>query len=385
MSILNEILNVIDTIPSWGRNLAAGQPVFQGTFDPSQRATEEDVLRRIGIPSNFGTRFLAGMATDPLTWLGGAGLAAGAVRGAAKTGARQAARGLGADMAHLVRSQQGSVPDVTRGTVAYHGSPHRFEKFTTKAMGTGEGAQTFGWGLYFADEQDVAKSYRRSLTGGAKEKPGVLYKARLAPKDDEYLLWSEPFEKQSSKVQSALRDIEKQMIDEGKLDFAGKGSVWEGSIGSDIYEELSYMHGGPPNRTGLLAGESGAKGTSLLLRKHGIRGNKFPDQFSRGADVDIDVLQSNLDDALKRKGELPASRDMFSAAEFKEMENSLDKMIGNTRKALHEAQTKKRTYNYVIFDEADISIEQLMSMLAAGGISAEIARQMMREQEMGAT
>ena len=42
---------------------------------------------------------------------------------------------------------------------AYHGSPHRFERFDLSKMGTGEGAQMYGWGQYFADHADVAKSY----------------------------------------------------------------------------------------------------------------------------------------------------------------------------------------------------------------------------------
>jgi len=47
---------------------------------------------------------------------------------------------------------------------AYHGTPHRFEKFTTKAMGTGEGVQAYGWGLYFAGSRDVAEWYREKLS-----------------------------------------------------------------------------------------------------------------------------------------------------------------------------------------------------------------------------
>lgn len=43
---------------------------------------------------------------------------------------------------------------------AWHGSPHSFDKFTTDAIGTGEGAQVYGWGLYFAENQDVAKHYK---------------------------------------------------------------------------------------------------------------------------------------------------------------------------------------------------------------------------------
>lgn len=50
---------------------------------------------------------------------------------------------------------------------AYHGSPHLFEKFSLDKIGTGEGAQAFGWGLYFAGRKEVAEHYRESLSGGA--------------------------------------------------------------------------------------------------------------------------------------------------------------------------------------------------------------------------
>ena len=42
---------------------------------------------------------------------------------------------------------------------AYHGSPHKFDKFDMSKLGSGEGAQAYGHGLYFADNVDVAKSY----------------------------------------------------------------------------------------------------------------------------------------------------------------------------------------------------------------------------------
>ena len=50
--------------------------------------------------------------------------------------------------------------------VAYHGSPHSFDRFDISKIGTGEGAQAYGHGLYFADNEGVAKSYRDALTGG---------------------------------------------------------------------------------------------------------------------------------------------------------------------------------------------------------------------------
>lgn len=42
---------------------------------------------------------------------------------------------------------------------AYHGSPHDFEAFSTDFMGTGEGAQMFGWGIYLSDLEEVGEHY----------------------------------------------------------------------------------------------------------------------------------------------------------------------------------------------------------------------------------
>ena len=46
------------------------------------------------------------------------------------------------------------------GIIAFHGSGANFNKFEIGMIGTGEGAQAFGYGLYFAQEEDIAKYYR---------------------------------------------------------------------------------------------------------------------------------------------------------------------------------------------------------------------------------
>jgi hypothetical protein len=50
---------------------------------------------------------------------------------------------------------------------AYHGSPNLFDKFTLNHIGSGEGAQVYGWGLYFAGERSVAEYYRKMLSHSA--------------------------------------------------------------------------------------------------------------------------------------------------------------------------------------------------------------------------
>jgi hypothetical protein len=48
---------------------------------------------------------------------------------------------------------------------AWHGTPHRgIEKFSTDKIGTGEGAQAYGWGLYYASKREIAEHYRKGLS-----------------------------------------------------------------------------------------------------------------------------------------------------------------------------------------------------------------------------
>jgi len=54
------------------------------------------------------------------------------------------------------------------GIIAYHGSPHSFDKFDMSKIGTGEGAQAYGHGLYFAENEAVAKGYRDALSPRAQ-------------------------------------------------------------------------------------------------------------------------------------------------------------------------------------------------------------------------
>jgi hypothetical protein len=49
---------------------------------------------------------------------------------------------------------------------AWHGSPHDFDKFSKDKIGTGEGAQAYGYGLYFAGKKEVGEYYRKSFIRG---------------------------------------------------------------------------------------------------------------------------------------------------------------------------------------------------------------------------
>lgn len=127
------------------------EPEYQGWFGlPSVReqvARANELVRAADTPGNA----LAALASDPVA----AGLAGTVGPGA---------------LGRMVRPPPARVR-------AYHGSPYDFERFDISKLGSGEGAQSFGRGLYFAENEGVARSYRDALKRGVSYKgkpPGAL-------------------------------------------------------------------------------------------------------------------------------------------------------------------------------------------------------------------
>lgn len=73
-----------------------------------------------------------------------------------------------------LKSQPLTQRDVARALeqLGYHGSPYLFDRFTLSHIGSGEGAQAHGWGLYFALNKLVAEGYREALS---KSGTNVVY------------------------------------------------------------------------------------------------------------------------------------------------------------------------------------------------------------------
>ena len=66
-------------------------------------------------------------------------------------------------------------PGVTFSISALHASPHSFRKFSTDYMGQGEGAQAYGWGLYFAESEKVNRDYLKKF---ARDKYFIEWRGR---------------------------------------------------------------------------------------------------------------------------------------------------------------------------------------------------------------
>jgi hypothetical protein len=116
------------------------------------------------LPSTIGAKWMERqMQTDPRQ------NDPEAVRGAADV----AMSTVGAGMLGAEHGALGSAGG--KGIRAYHGSPHDFDKFDVSKIGTGEGAQAYGHGIYVAENPSVAESYRTA--GPAGNVPPPTYEA----------------------------------------------------------------------------------------------------------------------------------------------------------------------------------------------------------------
>jgi hypothetical protein len=212
---------------------------------------------------------------------------------------------------------------------AYHGSPHQFDAFSDHAIGTGEGAQAYGYGHYVAENEGVARSYRDMLgtrsmdlkdpdnmaawmyhknmgnradaiteletslqsaerypkqyqpgdvdrfrTALDKLKsnaemppaPGHMYEVNVAADPEKFLHWDKPLSEQHPDVQKVLRD----------LGVPDKPHV----TGSMAYNDIA----GQQIASGIRPGDKMAEIiASQKLRDAGIPGIRYLDQGSRRA------------------------------------------------------------------------------------------------------
>ena len=190
---------------------------------------------------------------------------------------------------------------------AFHGSPHDFDRFSLDKIGTGEGAQAYGHGLYFAENEGVAKGHRDALSGNkydtgypnvdavlnggafqgdwagfAKKHPGLaaeieaagkakpigsagrMYEVEIDADPDAFLDWDKPLSEQPEAVRSAFSAVDKRVNSRG-----------------DIYTPGTYEDAGDWVKH--FQNAVGADEARNRIKAAGIPGIKYLDAGSRGA------------------------------------------------------------------------------------------------------
>jgi len=207
---------------------------------------------------------------------------------------------------------------------AYHGSPHDFDKFDISKIGTGEGAQAYGHGLYFAENPAAAQFYRDKLAPGPVAVAGDPIKSNsLSELRARSLLHSvmrdgssDPFGETAKMIANASylkgkqKDVALRALDRWKSQGAtmnSPGKMYEVNINAHPEQFLDWDKpitqqppgvrktffpggmGGVDRATPVgafydsLKSARGGTAASASLREAGIPGIKYLDQGSRGA------------------------------------------------------------------------------------------------------
>lgn len=218
----------------------------------------------------------------------------------------------------LIGALKGFDP-VMREINVYHGSPHRFEEFDASKIGTGEGAQAYGHGIYLAESPDVAKDYATRLwknkyPAGRSEAwaaSAEFYKAQKkylqsvlnnAPKETKEALKNqmdvalEGIEKAKREVgpQFYTADLPDEMVDR-MLDWdkplneqpeivktLREAGLLQEAMKAGGFSQKDIDSGLMEGRHLLSASKNGKAAESEALRSAGIPGIKYSDAGSRG-------------------------------------------------------------------------------------------------------
>lgn len=112
----------------------------------------------------------AGKAPQPMDVVDTLGLGAGGIAaGKGLLGAGVKTAKYAAPAAGRMLEQYAADTGLLSPLIAYHGTPHTFDKFDISKVGTGEGAQAYGHGIYFAEAPGVARGYQMALGQKAGE------------------------------------------------------------------------------------------------------------------------------------------------------------------------------------------------------------------------
>ena len=150
---------------------------------------------------------------------------------------------------------------------AWHGSPHDFVEFLLSAIGTGEGAQAHGWGLYLAEKREAASGY------GSK-----LYHVEI-PDNDVLIDEQKTYDEQPAKVRKSLEKLVHGLTLEQLENWNDVRRLGKAKVIAEIMDTLSESDG--MNIYGTISDlVDGQQEASELLNQYGIKGITYHDEQS---------------------------------------------------------------------------------------------------------
>lgn len=299
----------------------------------------------------------------------------------------------------LVRTEEGlkNLPGAKFMT-AWHGSPHDHNKFDSSKIGTGEGAQAYGFGLYFSGARSVAEYYRDALRGksgydlSAKAQEfgfeinagqrGEVVRQVQAGKDDGSS--AKRIAKRIQNAKSSMRDIDSAALERLVSDFMdnGYGKLYQVELAPSEDEYLDWDK--PLSEQSEFVREAIASieqkqitelPSGFVVGETETNGKMYPAVFKPDGYVIASSIAKTREDAIRRAiSAMNSEIEVIEDASYgKSIYHQLERIKGSDKEAsnfLYDAagirgiryidgSSRKEgegNHNFVIFNDADVSI-----------------------------
>ena len=239
---------------------------------------------------------------------------------------------------------------------AWHGTPYDFDAFDLSGIGSGEGNQAHGWGLYFAQNREVSEAYKEILgdKGSTVELNGEVWTVNESgdwettgktAKYGEAIGYALDALEEHRTKDAAINSLQKD-LKEGKF---------RGAYIAEAQKAVNILRQGEAkgHKGGRLL-EAEIPDTDVLLDEQ----KSFNEQPEK--------VKNALSELISNTGEGQLSRRLFKNATGKRIYEVLSNLYGDDKKAslkLNEFGVKGITYKgtqdercYVVFDDKAIKI-----------------------------
>lgn len=303
-----------------------------------------------------------------------------------------------------------TLAEAKEGIEVYHGSAHEHEEFSDEYIGTGQGAASYGYGHYLAENKNVAQSYiprdlRPYQVNGQEINADGLgsYSNAATPEAAAVFL----IDRYQGNKQKALEDAKQhlsratedgettpkfareviRLIQDDKVKPIKKGNLyrarilrqpeefldWDKTLAEQSPQVLEAL--GKLDLEAMAATDSALSGASFLdrmmrsyggndktvsevLNRHGIAGIKYLDQGSRNPTKEelqpqIDAIRKDIANA-----NTPEGADILEAKTGLDVVKARSRMEDELADLLRQQETapEKPTRNYVVFSDKDLLV-----------------------------
>jgi len=336
-----------------------GKPFWSGVFDANDGFIREVHPYKRAKAADFHHSYYVSSQSQDAMKQGDAGFFWVDPDGSVNTDWRE-----GSAPKHIVDAIQDQIEPIPHkdnggGITAYHSSPHDFDEFDTAKIGTGEGNQMYGHGLYFAENPEVSGQ-------GGQYYNQFMNKMKSSPeRHATAALWANKFDRDK-----AIASLDRSHAYHSDQAIPGRYANGPDAEEGDRLLAEEYKEGADHLRSGKIAGPRTYEVSINAHQDHMLDWDKTIDEQSDYVKNALNKTEwwpwtkERIEDRSGRHGANPQGRHVYN-------DLSEDYSLEEATNFLQDAGIKgvryldagsrdsgKGTHNYVVFDHKNVNVKR---------------------------